>query len=139
MNSSVFSLLVRLVLSLAVVIGLMMVLAGVLRRRGIVVAGPKGSGRVPTPAEIEILGRKGLGRNAQIAVVRAAGSTFVLGITEQRITLLGEGEVPEPPTAVELASPEDRRTGFSTSTPGGAVTAWTTMLESMRDRTVRRS
>lgn len=139
MSSSVFSLLVRLVLSLAVVIGLMMVLAGVLRRRGIVVAGPKGGARVPTPAEIEILGRKGLGRNAQIAVVRAAGSTYVLGITEQQITLLGEGDVPEPPVAVDLETPGDRRTGFPSGTPGGAVTAWTTMLEGMRERTVRRS
>ena len=90
-------------------------------------------------AEIEILGRKGLGRNAQIAVVRAAGSTYVLGITEQHITLLGEGELPAAPEAVDLDSTEDRRTGSSSTAPGGAVTAWTTMLESMRDRTVRRS
>jgi flagellar protein FliO/FliZ len=139
MGSSVFSLLIRLVISLAVVIGLMMVLAGVLRRRGVVVAGPKGSSRAAAPAEIEILGRKGLGRNAQIAVVRAAGSTYVLGITEQHITLLGEGELPATPEAVDLDSTEDRRTGSSSTAPGGAVTAWTTMLESMRDRTVRRS
>ena len=139
MSSSVFSLLVRLVLSLAVVIGLMMVLAGVLRRRGVVVAGPKGSPRAAAPAEIEILGRKGLGRNAQVAVVRAAGSTYVLGITEQHITLLGEGTVPELPETVELDNPEGRRTGSPSITPSGAVTAWTTMLEGMRERTVRRS
>ncbi len=139
MDSSVFSLLARLVISLAVVIGLMMVLAGVLKRRGIVVAGPKSSGRAPASAEIEILGRKGLGRNAQVAIVRAAGCTLVLGITEQQITVLGEGEVLEPPEPTVSDPTGTQRTGFLGTASGGTTTAWTTMLEGMRERTVRRS
>jgi flagellar protein FliO/FliZ len=139
MDSSVFSLLARLVISLAIVIGLMMVLAGVLKRRGIVVAGPKSTGRTPVAAEIEILGRKGLGRNAQVAIVRAAGCTLVLGITEQHITVLGEGEVLEPPAPDTNDTIGTQRTGFLGAATGGTTTAWTTMLEGMRERTVRRS
>ena len=140
-DSSVLALLARLVVSLGVVIGLMLLLASVLRKRGIVVGnGARGKGRPGAAWDIDVLARRGLGRSAQIAVVRAAGRTMVIGVTEQRISLLSEAD-PET-VAANLAADEieidsgAQWTGLrNTGTPGGSP--WKSVLDIVRDRTVR--
>jgi flagellar protein FliO/FliZ len=134
-GASTVALFARLTISLAVVLGLMFVLAHVLRRRGLVTRPARGASN-----EIEVVARRGLGRNAAIAVVRAAGRGMVLGVTETQVTLLADVDVED----LDLATHEDPRTG-PLGTPAGAGvpgTAWKTgfggLLDAMRERTVRK-
>jgi flagellar protein FliO/FliZ len=140
-DTSVLALLARLVLSLGVVIGLMLLLASVLRKRGIVVGGARGKGRPGKQWDIDILARRGLGRQAQVAVVRAAGRTMVVGITEQRISLLGEGD---PDTVAALQAADEiaidggsQWTALPSTEKTGTSPTWKTLLDTVRDRTVR--
>lgn len=150
-----FTLLVRLVVSLGIVIGIMLVLAGTLRKRGILVGGANGgrrNGKARSAAMLDIVARKPLGRNAQLAVVRAGDKTLVLGITEHQITMLSESNtawVDEVPSIddfdVDLGPDrgsehtiETQRTGFLAAAQRGTFPTWKTMLEDVRDRTVRR-
>ncbi len=142
-DSSVLGLVVRLLLSLGVVIGLMLLLAAALRKRGLVVGGvSRGRGRGPA-WDIDILARKGLGRTAQLAVVRAAGRTLVVGITEQRVTMLAEAD---PNTVAALTTLDEfdiegggvQRTGSRGPGTAGTGPTWKTMIDVVRDRTVRR-
>ena len=150
LDSSVFTLLVRLVVSLGIVIGLMLVLSGALRKRGIVIGGANGTGRARqarSVAMLDIVARKPLGRNAQLAIVRAGNKTMVLGITEHQITMLTEtdptwddnldGDI-DVNIDSNFNATETQRTGFPRSGPPGTFPTWKTMLEGVRDRTVRR-
>src|SRR4051794_20025990 len=142
LDTSVLALLARLVVSLGIVIGLMLLLASVLRKRGIVVGngGPRGKGRSGRAWDIDILARRGLGHHAQVAVLRAAGRTMVVGITEQRVSLLAEAD---PNTAAALDAGDGIEIDGSqwtelpsAGTPGTGPT-WKTLLDAVRDRTVR--
>ena len=140
------ALVLRLVVSLAIVLGLLLILAGTLKKRGIAVgAGGRGKGsRVPSPFDLEIITRKPLGRNAQLAVVRTAGKTLVLGITEHQITMLTETEATldlvdanSIPLDIEDNIPmEAQRTALLGTTPGSFPT-WKTLIDNVRDKTVR--
>jgi flagellar biosynthetic protein FliO len=134
------ALIVRFVVSLAVVIGLMVLLAAALRKRGIVV-GPPGSGgrRATQGVQVEVLARRALGRSAQVAVVRAAGRTLVLGVTDHQVTMLTETQIDEVDLeAMQAMTAEGQRTAFPGGPSGRSGPAWKMMLDGMRDRTVRR-
>jgi flagellar protein FliO/FliZ len=131
---SVAELAVRLFFSLGVVLALMVVAGRVLRRS-------KGLGGTirRRPVELSVVARQPLAKGATLAVVLTGGRELVLGVTEQRITLLADRDAPE--------EPEDDPSAFSTTTPGTAIVsggtaampAWRTILDQLRDRTVRRS
>ena len=147
LDASVFSLLLRLALSLAIVIGLMMLLAAALRKRGVMVGNGGGSmRRSQSSQQVEVIARRGLGRSAQVAVVRAGGRTMVLGVTEHQVTMLGDAE----PNA---GADNDRAYGFDstldldqgiqrTDLPGIGFcptgSPWKMMLDAMRNKTTRR-
>lgn len=85
---------IRLVFSLAIVVGLLLLIARV--------AGRRFQGR--TGAAIQVLHRQPLSRGSGVAVVTVGDRVLVLGTTEQQVTLLTEleqGELvldqPEPP------------------------------------------
>jgi flagellar biogenesis protein FliO len=120
-------------LSLAVVIGLMVGVTTFLKRRGLAGFAPTGPRRALPGVEVEVLARKTLGRNASVAVVRAGGKGMVIGVTDHQVTLLSEAELEE----LELEIEDVQRTGVL-SVGTGATTPWKTMLEGLRDRTVRR-
>jgi flagellar protein FliO/FliZ len=141
---SVFALLARLVVSLVVVLGLMAVAARLLARQA------KGGrlARRLTPVPIEVLARQSLGKNSSVAVVHAAGRALIVGVTDTQVTLLGEGDPeallpPEadddPATTITAAA----RTRSPWTVPGAtgaaAFSPWTAMLDTLRERTVRRS
>lgn len=138
-DSSIFPLLVRLAFSLAIVIGLMMLLAAALRKRGVAVGHSSkktASGRNSPATQVEVVARRGLGRNAQVAIVRAGGRTMVLGVTDHQVTMLGDAElyvndIEDIPTGVQ-------RTDLPGSADGPSGSPWTMMLETMRAKTVRR-
>jgi flagellar protein FliO/FliZ len=128
---SLFSLFFRLAVSLGVVLVLVRVAAGLLQRGG------TGSGlrRRRGPAEVEVLLRQPVGRRASISVVRAGNRALVLGVTDHTITLLAEDD---PDVLIPLA-PETPRTASSADGTASARSAWTAIVDAVRDRTVRRS
>ena len=141
-----FTLIVRLVVSLAIVLGLLLIIAGTLKKRGIAVGGGglgKGS-RSSAQFDLEILTRKPLGRSAQLAVVRTADKTLVLGITEHQITMLTEIDSTldlddARSMALDISSPiptEAQRTALLGTNPGSFPT-WKTLIDNVRDKTVR--
>lgn len=121
---STIGLLFRLVVSLGAVLGLMALAARGMRGRGL--AGP----RTSSTALIQVLGRQGLSRAASVAVVRAGGRDLVLGVTESSVTLLVAAD------AGELVPVDDS----DPLSPGSSPTApsWKALLETLRDRSVRR-
>ncbi len=119
----------RLIVSLGVVLGLMWAAANVLRKRGLAPAGPRRPGR---GAQVDLLARKPLGRNASIAVVRVGTRSIVVGVTEHQVTKLDD---------VDLTDVADEDGGTSWTVPqgpDGPTPAWRTMLEQLRERTTRR-
>jgi flagellar protein FliO/FliZ len=131
---STFALLVRLFVSLAVVIGLMVGGTAFLRRRGFGGLAPSRLRRPGVTSHVEVLDRKPLGRNASIAVVRAGTKSIVLGVTDSTVTMLTETELDEIDIE-DLAAP---RTGRTLDADGSSPT-WKAALERLRDRTVRRT
>ncbi|MDO9379144.1 MAG: flagellar biosynthetic protein FliO [Nocardioidaceae bacterium] len=72
-------LVVRLVVSLAVVLGLLLVLYRVSQRR-------LGGGTTL----LSVVGRQAVGRNSSVTVVTVGGRVLVLGVSEQQVSLLTE-------------------------------------------------
>ena len=126
-SASTLMLFVRLIMSLAVVIGLMWIAANVLRKRGF--AGSAGGRRAPG-TQVELVARKPLGRNASIAVVRIGERSIVVGVTDHQVTNLGEVEFDD----IDL---NEDANWTAASGPSGPASAWKTMLEQMRNRTAR--
>ena len=140
---SVLALLARLVISLAVVLGLMAVAAKLLARKG----GGRLS-RVSKPVPIEVLARHSLTKNSSVAVISAAGKALIVGVTDAQVTLLGEGDLADMLAPTEAEDPAATitaaaRTRSPWTAPGktgaAAFSPWTAMLDTLRDRTVRRS
>jgi flagellar protein FliO/FliZ len=152
---SVVALLGRLAISMAIVLTLLGLAAKLLRKRGL------GSTGGSPGTRIEVLARQGLGRTSSVQLVRVAGRTLVLGVTDTNVQLLGDGEAlglevsePAAPAAtwrrqreVERAAqralardshrtpPPDRR-GRGRSRPQPTL-GWGPLLESIKDRTAR--
>jgi flagellar protein FliO/FliZ len=153
---SVVALLGRLAISMAIVLALLGLAAKLLRKRGLGNTGGSPATR------IEVLARQGLGRTSSVQLVRVAGRTLVLGVTDTSVQLLGDGEAlglevsePAAPAAtsrrrqreVERSAqrsiardshrtpPPDRR-GRGRSRPQPAL-GWGPLLESIKDRTAR--
>ncbi len=127
-SASTLILFVRLILSLAVVIGLMWVAANVLRKRGFAGVASRKGARGP---DLELLARRPLGRNASIAVVRIGERALVVGVTDHQVTKLADVEN----TEIDL---DEDAIWTASSGPGGPASAWKTMLDQLRNRTTRR-
>ncbi len=132
-SASTLMLFARLILSLAVVIGLMWVAANVLRKRGF--SGSVG-GRRPRGPEVELIARRALGRNTSIVVVRIGDQSLVVGVTDHMVTKLGDVDVEQ----LEVLEQRELNEGNTWTVPSGAngsASAWKTMLDQMRTRTAR--
>lgn len=100
MDTSALVLGLRVVLALAVVLGLLWWLA---RRTG----GGRARAKVTT---VSVVGRQGLGRHSGVAVVEVEGRRLLLGVTDQGVSLLTElagTPVAEPPAERVEIDPED--------------------------------
>ena len=127
MDGSTIALFMRLIMSLSIVIGLMWAAAHVLRRRGLAPAARRAQKNV----QVELLARKALARNASIAVVRVAGRSMIVGVTDHNITKLDDADVEE----LDL---EEAGANWTTPQgPTGPAPTWKTMLDQWRSRTVR--
>jgi len=129
-SGSMLSLGVRLFFSLALVLGLLVLIARFANRRF--------KGRVGAP--IQVVHRQQLSRSSSVAVITVGTRVLVLGSTEQQVTLLTEvepdevgldpdtmlpevGETDETPDAVGVAAfvPAAWRNAGAKSTPGSAL------------------
>lgn len=127
----VIELMVRLVVSMGLVVGLIVVAAKLLKNRtGLGLGLGRGAGGV----RLDVLDRTQVARNATVAVVRVGGRGLVLGITEQSVTLLAEA----PELVVRYEQQEAERTAPPTE-PGAPGTTRMNFFEALRESTVRRS
>ena len=146
-------LLVRVGLSLAAVLGLVWLIGrGMLRRPG---------ARGAAGASLQVLARSQLSRTASVSVVGVGERALVLGVTEQRVTVLsrmtlaelGIGAEPEPePEAqrtvldlqeLDVAKLDLRRSdvvGRRSALTGSALSpgTWAQAVRAVRERTTRR-
>ena len=138
-SASTGELLVRLVFSLAVVLGLVWFLAKVVRARGArgLFSGLTSGRRDRHRPEIDVLARHALSKGASLALVRVAGRDLLVGVTDSSVRVLDslsarEGDDPleellELEGPPEGADPRERLsfpipTSTSTSTSTGQVT-----------------
>jgi flagellar biosynthetic protein FliO len=85
MSSSTSSLylLVRVAMSLGLVLGMVGIAVWALRRRGAMHA------RGAAVRRLEVVDRRALSKGAHVAVVRLGDEDYLIGVTEQRVELLG--------------------------------------------------
>jgi flagellar protein FliO/FliZ len=142
---------IRLVLCLAFVGGVLLFASRLAQKRGI--GGATGV--------IEVVARQRMGRASSVSVLRVAGRVLVVGSTEEQVTLLAEVEDDELQTALAAVVPSARAGAAATDgttgepVPGrrarparsgsgplaGSVLdrgTWTTVVQELRERTVRR-
>ena len=147
---SASSLLVQMVIGLVVVVGLIKVGSRLLAGRAGKAVGP---GRRTGP--VTVLGRQSLGKGVQVAVVSAADQTYLVGVTQQQVTMLGElvpGSTPGTTTVVPVTGTgHDDEDGETPDVPGlqllrpahdgadEAVPPWRSAIEQIRTKTVRRA
>lgn len=93
-STDMAGLLIRLVCSLAVVVGLLMLLARL--------AGRRFQGRAGAP--IQVIHKQPLSRGSSVAVVSVGTRVLVLGTTEHQVSLLTEVEPDE--VGIDLTEPE---------------------------------
>ena len=134
--------LIRLVLSLGFIAVVLVVASRLARKRGL----GQGNGL------IEVVARQRMGRASSVSVLRVAGRVLVVGSTDEQVTLLAEVEEEEvqtalaaSPRAVALAAAADGSTTPAIRNGPGALAgsvldrgAWTSLVQDLRDRTVRR-
>jgi len=129
---SALATLLRLVVSLAVVLALMALLARYLRNRQLGGGGGLGAPR-SRDLGIQVLTRQGVGRTASVTLVQVAGTVLLLGVTESSVSVLreltDEELVPEPVEAPP---------GPPTTATNAALPPLPALLELLRDRTARR-
>lgn len=130
---SVISLGFRLILSLGVVLGLIGGLVWVARRRGTGL----GFGFGPSAEAIVVKGREQISRNSTIALLKVGDRALLVGVTDQRIEVLAEGEELLP-AELEVSETTDDRTS-SIADPDGSVPSGMNLIEALREWSVRRS
>ena len=139
----------RLTVAVAVVVGLLLLTARLTRR-----VSSKGQGG--SRSVVRVVARQPLSRYASVAVVQHGSRTFVLGVTDHSVSLIAEqtdltdNAGPTGPTGRDSRSliadglaisenpsgPDSRRGGASPT--GEPATPLANLVESMRERTIRR-
>jgi flagellar protein FliO/FliZ len=89
MSSSTSSLylLVRVAMSLGLVLGMVGIAVWALRRRGAI------HSRGAADRRLEVIDRRALSKGAHVAVVRLGDDDYLIGVTDQRVELLGTAPV----------------------------------------------
>ncbi len=131
---------VRLVVSLAIVLGLIMALSWAARRgKGL------GLGLGAQKGAISVRAREQLGRNTTIALVEVGDRVLLIGANEQAVEVLAEGDdlivdEPEPEPSDDGDMSTDDRTS-SQADPfirGSSAPPGMNLIEALRERSVRR-
>jgi flagellar biogenesis protein FliO len=144
---SVAEALLRMVLAMGVVLGLMWGSARLLQRRSGIGGTPRHRRRTSRSApELEVVCRQQLSRSAAVAVVRSGERTWLVGITDQQVTLLSETDdeidLRDPPETTSDSTPVLGRTTRLLARPDGTTgigsITFCELVDAMRERTVRR-
>ena len=134
-DGSVVGTLVRLVVSLATVLILMVFLARYLRHRQLGAgAGIGVTHRRRKVPPMEVLTRQGLSRGSSLAVVRVSGQVLLLGVTDTTVSVLRELDDLDAPHCEPEA--EDSPAAASGSSGGHDFAGLA--VETLRQWTVRR-
>jgi flagellar protein FliO/FliZ len=133
---------IRLVLSLAFVAGVLLFATHLAKKRGL----GQGSGL------IEVVARQRMGRTSSVSVIRVAGRVLVVGATDDTVTLLTEVEDEDLDAALAAQGTSPHadgpapRAGLAARTGTGPLAGsvldrgtWTSVVQELRERTVRRS
>ena len=133
-DGPVLGTLIRLVVSLATVLTLMVFLARYLRHRQLG-TGVGGAQRRKKALALEVVTRQGLSRGSSLAVIRVSGQLLLLGVTESTVSVLRELEDVD---ELELELPHDIQDSSPAALrPSGRDFAGS-VVETLRQRTVRR-
>ncbi|MGD0639038.1 MAG: flagellar biosynthetic protein FliO, partial [Nitrososphaerales archaeon] len=140
---SATSLLVQMVVGLVVIIFLIKMASKFVQGRG---------GRSLSPRSrsqgVTVVGRQSLGKGVQVAMVAAGAQTYLLGVTQHQVTLLGEIDSEAPASGPQQEAGElqllrgGSRPALSAGGSGpadGSLPAWKSAIEQMRVRTARRA
>ena len=131
--------LVRLFLSLATVLTLMVFLARYLRHRQIGTGFGSGSSpRRKKALPLEVVTRQGLSRGSSLAVVRVSGQLLLLGVTESTVSVLRELEDVEDVEDVDELVPEAVGQPASALAPAVRSDLAGSLVKTLRQWTVRR-
>ena len=129
-NASLAMIFLRLTVAVAVVVGLLLLTARLTRR-----VSSKGQGG--SRSTLRVVARQPLSRSASVAIVAHGSRTFVLGVTDHSVSLIAE--------QTDLADEADRNSSDAarlsspqTSGLSEPATPLATLVESMRERTIRR-
>lgn len=111
-------------------------------------SGAKITGGRHDGAVIQVIGRQSIGRNADVTVVSLGERTLVLGVTEHNVSMVAEldpedmvtREVIEiAPAQVAAVAASQGQLAIPARTQASVqVPSWRDVLESLRERTVRR-
>src|SRR4051812_18585632 len=131
----------RLILSMGVVLGVMMLAARFVRNKNF-----GGMRRGAPSTRIDVLARQSFGKNASVAVVMAAGKALVIGVTESQVTVLAEADPDQlqmDPAEGASASANGNSAGPAAQWTGQAGSAssgptWKAWIDQLRERTLRR-
>ena len=106
----------RVILSLAVVVGLLWI---VQRRL------TKGSTSVRNTKLVRVVTRQGIAQKASVVVIDVEGQRFLLGVTEHSVTVLNATEVPAPEPVLETvdAAAPERAAAFGSALATAKKTA----------------
>lgn len=118
------ALVLRVLFSLTVVVAMLWGLAHVLRSR----AG------VSAHAALSVQSRVAVGRRSSVALVSYDGQGYLIGVTEQQVTLLALAEVPD----TDDLDPPVVRLPVDGPSPTGASAMLPALVEALRGRTARR-
>ncbi len=138
-NVSASSLLVQMVVALVVIVVLIKLASKFVQGRG-----RRTLGHGPRPHGVAVVGRQSLGKGVQVAMVAAGRQTYLLGVTQRQVTLLGQVETED----IAPAQRNDDDQGGLQLLRGGnrpgacadeSLPVWKSAIEQMRVRTVRRA
>lgn len=133
-----------MLIKVGLVFGLLFVtlrFVGKLHNSGAKITGGRHDGAV-----IQVIGRQSIGRNADVTVVSLGERTLVLGVTEHNVSMVAELD-PEDMMTREVIEIAPQALASAASAPlalpartqaSVSVPTWRDLLESMRERTVRR-
>lgn len=127
--TSTLALFGQLAVSLAVVLGLMALCARLLKRTGLGQGGIARPGR--RAGHMQVLARQNLSKTTSLAVIRVADAHLLIGVSDSSVQVLRELD---PAT---FAEPEEASQATDPTAP--ARPTLTTLLETLRERTVRRA
>jgi flagellar biogenesis protein FliO len=136
---SASSLLIQMVVGLIVIVILIKLASKFVQGRG-----GRSLGHSPRSSGVSVVGRQSLGKGVQVAMVAAGRQTFLLGVTQRQVTLLGEVDTGQPapvedhePTSgsLQLVGGGHR----SALAAPGTLPGWKSAIEQMRVRTARRA